>query len=127
MARRSTWANIFLVSEEHRHLRAAAGLPLPPPPEIHWSAWSPEWKNLVLEYAGDEYWLNSGGDLEGYLQALYRDILGREASAQELDLWGTTLSIGQRKRFAEVLLELRLENGQKEFTGMSVEKFRLSN
>ncbi len=126
-ARRSTWANIFLVSLEHRQRMADSGNPLPPPPETHWTDWPPEWKNRVLNFAGDEYWLGSGSNLEGYVRSLYRDILGREASAPGLAKWVTNLSIGQRKRFAEVLLDLRLQNGQQVFIGMSVEEFRLSN
>ncbi len=126
-ARRSTWAQIFLVSSEHRNRMKISGNPLPPKPEYHWTDWPPEWKNQILQFAGDEYWFSSGSGLEGYANSLYRDILGRKPSAQELASWGTTLSIGQRKRIAEVLLVLRLENGQRDFTGMSVEKFRLSN
>jgi len=126
-ARRSTWVNIFMVSDEYRNLLKDKGKQLPPPAEFHWTTWPPEWKNQVLEMAGDEYWEKCGKTQEGFVQSLYQNILGRTASDEAVAKWGPSLSIGQRKRMAEVLLEYRLQNGQLEFEGMSVEALRLSN
>ena len=126
-ARRSTWANIFIVSDEYRDLRKIEGKTPPPAPEDHWTTWPPEWRKMVIEWGSDDYWVSCGGTKEGFVQSLYQHLLGRTGSDEAVAQWSSKLSIGQRKRVAEVLLEYRLHYGQQDFSGMSVEEFRLSN
>jgi Domain of unknown function (DUF4214) len=126
-ARRSTWPYMFMVSDEYRARRSNSGQEMPPPPELHWTTWPPEWKKRVIRYSSDEFWQDSGENLPGFVTALYREILGRKASEEELILWTKNLSVGQRKRMVEVLLDHRLEYGQAVFSGMSVEDLRFPN
>ncbi len=126
-ARPSTWAAMFLTSAESRKHLAAAGKELPPPDSDHWTDWPEEWKSRIEHFQSAEYWQRSGGNLAGFVGALYGDILGRGASAKEIGSWQTILTRNQKRRISELLLELNLRQGQTEFTGMSLEEFRFPN
>lgn len=126
-ARPSTRVFIFLSSSECRNRAIREGLEVPPPPEIHWVRWPEPWKKKIAHYAGDDYFRENGSTTEGFLRGLYRDILGRGASAEELATWTSHISRDQKKRLGEILLEHRLLKGQAIFEGMSVEELRLQN
>lgn len=124
---RSTWAYMFLSSDEKRRRLAEAEQQTSPPNTEHWTAWPEEWKSRIHYYASEDYWLKSGKTEAGYLGALYGDILERKASAKEINAWSAALSITQKQRIAEVLLNLRLKQGQAEFKAMDVEEFKYPN
>jgi len=126
-ARRTTWAYMFMTSSEKRKKLANSDEELPPAEVKHWADWPEKWKNELRLLASDEHWAKSGKTLDGYLSALYQEVLGRQASPQDLKPWQAPMSDKQRQRIAEVLLDLRLENGQAVFSGMEVEGFRLPN
>ena len=58
--------------------------------------------NRILEalYASDEYDVDAGGTDGGWVQALYRDVLGRPAQSGEVTYWATRASSIGRKRVA---------------------------
>ncbi len=126
-ARRSTWAYMFLTSGENRRRLAKAHEEVPPVEAEHWALWPRQWKSKIAAFASEDYWQKSGKTQDTYLKALYMDILGRQETPEGLQLWRKTLSTPQRQRIAEVLLELRLQQGQAVFTGMDVEDFRFPN
>ena len=126
-AHRSTWAYMFLTSVENRNRLEKAKEQAPPAEVKHWSMWPEEWKIRIAAFASDDFYKKSGATMDGYLAGLYVDILGRRATPEAIQLWRTTLSPTQRQRIAEVLLDLRLQNGQAVFTGMDLEEFRYPN
>ncbi len=126
-ARPGTWASMFLTSAESQKRLASTGEELPPPDSKHWTDWPEDMKSRIEYFASENYWQKSGNSLEGFVGSLYVDILGRQASAQEIQSWKTTLTRNQKRRISELLLDLRLQQGHTEFTGMSVEEFRFPN
>ncbi len=126
-ARLRTWAFMFLSSTEKRDKMRQAGQEQPPSDPTHWSDWPEPWKDRIEVFVTPQYREKTGGELAGYLQGLYRDILGREASPKELQSWKTQLTSNQKRRIAEVLLDWRFVRGQDLFTGMAMEEFRFPN
>ncbi len=103
-ARRGALAWYFFNTPE----RAKRFGPLPDAPRrgdaTPWTDLDPAWRARIAPFAEPVYHEACGGTWEGFLACLYRDVLGREATAADLAAWPQRLSDRERQRLVEVLL-----------------------
>jgi hypothetical protein len=59
---------------------------------------------LAAILASDEYYNRSGSSIQGFIQSLFRDVLGRQPTPGEFDFWMRRAYTGDRKDIAYQLL-----------------------
>lgn len=126
MARRTTLAWRFFTSGEYQKKAVQNRWPSPPQEAVHWLDMDPVWRDKIRAFGSIEYWTKTGQTLPGFIKALYRDILRRPCSQEELDSWTSSLSTSQRHRLASILLENNRRWHSQPYPGLSVEEMRLS-
>lgn len=126
-ARRTTRPWQFFTSDEYAKLAAKNNLPAAPPADTHWLKLDATWQRRIRSFGSSDYWGKSGATWDNFTAALYRDILQREASPQGIADWSLELTIGQRKRLIEVLIDNYPNWANEPFSLMDVEKLRLPN
>lgn len=104
--RRGMVAWHFFLSSEYRRRQ---GLPEDEPPFDPGRPWAhlPEpWVGRIHELVHGAP-VGAGDPWEAYLEHLYREVLDREAAAEEIQSWSRTLAPRQQQRVVELLLERR--------------------
>jgi len=103
--------------------------PLPGAPRLGdatpWTDLDPAWRARIAPFADADYAAACGGTWEGFLACLYRDVLGREASAAELAAWPQALSVRERERLAEVVLARHRALARAPFDTLTAEELEL--
>lgn len=121
---RHAWVQAFICSREYQKLHAVdPESPALPSALDHWSEWPEPWPAKVRELAVPV--VGAEADHQIYLAKLYRELLGRGASPEEIRSWPTVPLAPQRKRWVELLLEHRLEKGEADFLESDLGRLRL--
>jgi hypothetical protein len=124
-ARRGALAWYFLNTPEHAARFGAEPAAPRRGDATPWTDLAPAWRARVAPFAAADYAAACGGTWEGFLACLYRDLLGREASAAELAAWPQALSARERARLAEVLLQRHGALAKSPFDTLTAEALEL--
>lgn len=125
LALRTTRAWQFFTSDEYARKAKTRGWPPGPDEAVHWTAFSPEWRDRIAAFGSDSYWEACGATLPSFTRALYRDILHRDPGDAELQAWTRDLTVGQRWRLTSVLLEEGRQWHSRPYPGLDVDELRL--
>jgi hypothetical protein len=126
-ARRTTRPWQFFTSDEYALLASKNNLPAAPPADTHWLELDTTWQERIRAFGTDTYWQNNGSRWSTFTASLYREILQREAGPAEVAHWTLGLTIDQRKRLVEILIDNYPAWRNEPFSEMGIEELRLPN
>ncbi len=106
-ATHGTLAWRFFISREYRIKFAGPRGEAPLSPDVHWTTLDPAWRARILRFASPAYADSTGGTWDGFLAGLYRDILHRRASPQEIARWPRTPPVPLQRQVTVTLFERR--------------------
>jgi len=102
-------ATVHFMASVGQYRRLAEEHPVmpPPPPGIHWTETTPEWRQRIEELCSIEYWNAHGANVDDFYRAVWTEMFLQEHSETAIPYISSRLNPPQCRRLVEVLHDQR--------------------